>query len=494
MTPWKTNRLLLFPVSLLLLAALSENIQGQYPNRGTRQPRYQLPPPLYVKFVGPAGMRVTFYRGTAEPSTLFAPFTVGLRPGYVYRVEITDIPNHPGLVLHPTLEVRGSLFGGPKLRPKDFPTPLVLNNEDFLAIRKDSLVTKILVLESLDRATPVSTNPNLPLQFRVEDNQDPLEVAREQGTPFLIFRMGERIASPKELKEQGIPGTILLPQEKGMPFPRIAPYLPWLCKSLYDPKLGPDSPWRDLCIPDGGDTGLQVGIDNQGRLKGLDSADTIAEYEDSSGRKKIAISNRVCICVPRYVMVRGETFVRKQLAYHSPLGVKTAMGHTIFLSRVPALVQHQNFQLNTLKGRTKPSSVGLFEGTHVFGQYNGLQLVAQVEGTKGVSSTCKTPEKELPDRPLMLIKWPDKLGAAIGEVITFTLKYVNQGSQPIKNVVVSDSLSSRFEYISGSGKSDRNFLFTTQVNEAGSQILRWQITEEIPPGQSGLITFQVRVR
>jgi hypothetical protein len=37
-------------------------------------------------------------------------------------------------------------------------------------------------------------------------------------------------------------------------------------------------------------------------------------------------------------------------------------------------------------------------------------------------------------------------------------------------------------------------LFTTQDNEAGSVILRWQINGVLAAGQSGIVTFQAKVR
>jgi hypothetical protein len=33
-----------------------------------------------------------------------------------------------------------------------------------------------------------------------------------------------------------------------------------------------------------------------------------------------------------------------------------------------------------------------------------------------------------------------------------------------------------------------------QANEAGSSVLRWQIAGELPPGQSGIVQFQAKVR
>src|SRR5262249_15875696 len=82
------------------------------------------PPPLFVNFLGPDGMKVTFYRGAMKATTLKAPCVVGLRPGYAYQVKVSDIPGHPQ-PLFPTLEVRGSIISHDgKLKPRNFPAAL----------------------------------------------------------------------------------------------------------------------------------------------------------------------------------------------------------------------------------------------------------------------------------------------------------------------------------------------------------------------------------
>ena len=62
------------------------------------------------------------------------------------------------------------------------------------------------------------------------------------------------------------------------------------------------------------------------------------------------------------------------------------------------------------------------------------------------------------------------------------------------DVVVSDSLTTRFEYVAGSQQTDRVAGFTVQANEAGSSVLRWEFPGALPGGGSGTISFQVRVR
>jgi hypothetical protein len=50
------------------------------------------------------------------------------------------------------------------------------------------------------------------------------------------------------------------------------------------------------------------------------------------------------------------------------------------------------------------------------------------------------------------------------------------------------------EYIPGTAQADRPAVFTMQSNEAGSLILRWEISGTLQPGASGALRFQARVR
>jgi uncharacterized repeat protein (TIGR01451 family) len=107
---------------------------------------------------------------------------------------------------------------------------------------------------------------------------------------------------------------------------------------------------------------------------------------------------------------------------------------------------------------------------------------------------CCCEEPCLPDKPLYLCKWVNAKYAQIGDIVTFYLRYSNIGGKPITDVAVSDSLTGRLEYIPGSSQSDRDAVFTTQENEAGSLILRWEINGRLLPGQSGVVSFQARIR
>jgi uncharacterized repeat protein (TIGR01451 family) len=440
-------------------------------------------------------MHVTFYRGGARGQTRTAPFTLGLRPGYVYRIQIGGLVDYPEQFFYPSLEVRGSLQGCQGVNPVDFPLTLNFTEDDFRAVARESLVTKAVVLERPDLALPLATRPERPVELRVAAGRDPVAEAATHGRVLLILRMGGRDWDEGELARLGLPGTVLLPGEKGLGVPPVPPWVQWQCLPLlYDPLHGLAPGHEEMCIPDGGDSGLPAGYDREGRLRGLDPSDTVAEYADSLGRRRIAVSNRVCLCVPRFLVLTGEVQLGAQVALLGPGLARTAQGGGLLLSkRVPVEQRKQEFAVE-MRTRQQPSAALVRNGPAVFGKIEGFEVTASVRAPGSVNATCLGPEQPPPERPLLLIKWPDKCGALVGDVVTFFLRYTNQGGRPITDVVVSDSLAGRYEFIQGSNRSDRAATFTTQPNEAGSVIVRWQITNPLPPGESGTVSFQVRVR
>ncbi len=146
-----------------------------------------------------------------------------------------------------------------------------------------------------------------------------------------------------------------------------------------------------------------------------------------------------------------------------------------------------------MRGREKASGIHGSEGVVITAQFEGTATVSGKLKTAAITGACPKPGPG-PDRPLVLCKEADRYTAHVGDVITFTLKYSNSGAQPMTEVVVTDSLTGRLEYLPGSAKADRDAVFTTKENETGSLVLRWQINGQLLPAQGGRITFQARVR
>jgi uncharacterized repeat protein (TIGR01451 family) len=251
---------------------------------------------------------------------------------------------------------------------------------------------------------------------------------------------------------------------------------------------------EEECLHDGGDIGLPAGLDQQGRLFGLDPSDTVAEYTDNHGQKRLAISNRVCLCVPRYAIL---TVPVTPAGYESiaALGRYEGIQGQAVLRLKQAEIEIGQIQPPlALRSRQRASGIEAGIGALPVAQIQGRAVVIGLVREQTVVGALVKEVCPPPARPLVLCKTADKQEVQIGDVVTFSLKYTNTGGQPITGVVVSDSLTGRLEYVPGSAQADRSTVFTTQPNEAGSLILRWEVAGQLLPGESGIVRFQARVR
>jgi uncharacterized repeat protein (TIGR01451 family) len=523
-----------------------------------------LPPPhptrgpsplLFVRFAGPEGMIATFYQGRAPARSYPAPVVVGMRPGYVYRARLGDFPGRPGITVYPTLTIVGNLMLSPKLNAANFPATIALTEADIEAVAVGTMVTKVIYLEHPDCAEPTASRPGEILETNRPIGTDILREARDRGRVMIVVHFGERLPTVEELIHQNVPGTILFPGERSMSHAAAPPPFPVIPWKFYDPYYGPRLP-EEECLHDGGDRYRRAAFDSQGNLTNVDPEDTVAEYRDSCGRRSIVCSNRVCLCVPRYAVLRKELplalsenaiapsdtrLIQKQVEYEKVLpsrltlqydklkglngrlrpginlaevgpdvliGIKVLLAHHIDLAlaeyigteevKILSLVQRAQLvkQLEVVRQFSSITQMAGTEqvlGTRVVGRVEpGPDVISAVLSTRDLTVCCGEPVP--PERPLCLFKCADRGSAQVGDIVTFSLRYVNVGGRPITDVAVEDSLSGRLEYIEGSAESDRDAVFTMQPNEAGSVILRWEISGRLLPGQSGRLRFKVRVR
>jgi uncharacterized repeat protein (TIGR01451 family) len=544
-------------LTLALLATVCGSAAAQVPTAPPLCPPPQRgPTPLiFARFTGPEGMQATFYQGNPQGRTHPAPVAVGLRPGYSYRICLGNLPRHPDRALYPTIQVCGTLTLPPRSTADAYPVTIALTQADIDQALAGSLVTKVFFVENTEKAVPQATTPDQLLQYDVPPERDPLQEALTLGRPVLVVRFGEKQLTPAEAAQQNVPGTILQPGDKVLPWPTQPPCVP--CLQLFDPIHGPRPP-EDECLHDGGDRGARAGIGADGRLHGLDPEDTVAEYTDVHGDHNVVHSNRVCLCVPRFGVARHVLPLGRYDNVMRIVDTRGILGQEQVESKTPSLLKEQSDQLKGLQSRQRPSAATITEGlgrfkevvvleayeldlgmavylgtqqvkqlketerTKLFKQVElarvlsrresmagteqviGTAVIGRIEGgpqvvkataeTRDLTICCEESPIVLPDRPLVLCKWADKQAAQVGDVVTFTLRYTNQGGRPITDVAVSDSLTTRLEYVPGSSVADRNAVFTTQANEAGSTILRWEITGTLQPGQSGVVRFQARIR
>jgi uncharacterized repeat protein (TIGR01451 family) len=541
--------------SLLLLAVFAQPLP--YPPTGPLAmaplPPRAPSPLLYVRFAGPEGTRATFYQGKAPPRKFDAPVSVGMRPGYLYRMRLEQ----KGVVVYPTFEIHGSLQLHPKLSTAEYPVPVNLSEADFEAIANGGMVTKVYYLEHPDKAEPRATKPGEVIEIEVPRSGNILHEARTRGRVMAVLHLGQREPPADELATINVPGTILFPGAKAVAQAAAPPLLPMAVWPFFDPRVGPRKP-EEECLHDGGDRGLKAGFDPQGKLVNIDPEDTVAEWTDSRGRRHVVPSNRVCICVPRYLALRKFLPIAAADGQLGPIASVASKREGVFNGTQPVdLVRRAKGPMG-LDGRLRPAedknvtAIGVFRqlkvlkaeqlnlgvveligtkgietlrkderlvllqasklvadlagvtgiaqmdnsvGTSVIARVkNGPQVVEGFVSLRDLTACCDLPVPLPPDKPLHLVKCADKVAAKVGDLVTFSLKYTNVGGRPLTDVAVVDSLSGRLEYVEGSSKSDREAVFTARDNEAGSQLLRWEISGTLQPGESGRIQFQVRVR
>jgi uncharacterized repeat protein (TIGR01451 family) len=449
-------------------------------------------PVLAAKVLVPEGMTVTVYPGTKQAKIIPAGATVGFRPGYSYRLAISNIPGRPGETLYPVLEVRGSLIPRAKMNYMEFPTPVFISALDVQRALQGALVTKAIYLENPEKATPVQTEPDEPLEFTDATPDEALAAAKEYGRLVAVLRLGDRRPDAELLAVMAVPNTILLPGESRLAAPSLPPNLACAGVPLFDPLIGP-KPANEECFIDGGDKGPRLGIGPRQQLGGLDVTDVAAEYTILD-KRKVTTSNVVCLCIPRFAIRRVETGLGRMELVVAPLGAEQTTGRVVVSSNLPPQAVTTRQKPVEVEGAIRAMQQVGREGIHIAVGMNRPSAIATSVGTAVVASVVGPEELNL-SGPFVVCKAVDPDGPVkIGDEVTFTLTYRNNTRLPISDVVLSDSLSPRLAYIPGSASSDRPTNVTTSENEAGSLIVRFELPGTLPAGQGGVVKFRAKVR
>ncbi len=449
-------------------------------------------PLLAVRFTLPDGVRLITQPGT-EAQTIAIAGTFGFRPGYVYRVKLTGLPNRPDESLYPEIEVRGSIAPRPGMNYMDYPAAIVFSADELAKAAAGVLMTKVIYLEDPEKAVPVKTTPDRPLEQIASTEEDALTDAGASGRIVMVVRLGNRIPTTDELRKLAIPGTILHPGEGKLASPPVPPPMAWAGIPLYDPILGP-KPLSEECLTDGGDTKNPLGIRNDGELGGLDSTDVSLEYSQGT-KRKVTTSNQVCVCVPRFAVQKVELhpnglyFAYRLQSWHQNEASKAARSLTISAA-VADRIKPIGFELPI-----RPMQQVGRQGSQIIVGSTSVLAVFTSNGTQVVKSSIEPDELvNFPNEMTVTKSVEPKTGVKIGDEVTFTLKYQNDTSLPVTDLVLSDNLSPRLEYVTGSGLSDRPTNLTVTPNEKGSSVVRFEIPGTLQPGQGGVVKFKAKVR
>ncbi len=330
---------------------------------------------------------------------------------------------------------------------------------------------------------------------------------------------------------------------------------PCACQSGHATMACPPFPGQQACekcdpafypdeyICDGGDRKAPVHY-SPGTRNGLDTQDTIAEYQDDTGEHHMKPTNEVCVYAPRFGAVKSTTGSSVNLGIDKALGAYESVNGLAVNTRIKPNMEQQKEQINAAVVRTRASGLETEEVTLGVNQatttvdhtklentntdygfagqvamdrwqtpvgFDGRQAaaswsreqspvaVATDVGGSEVYSWFRPEElvglenkKRIGD--LYVDKSADKRDAVTGDVITFTIRFRNTGERPLHNVQLIDNLTPRLEFIEGTATSDRNGRLVVEDNQEGSLILKWELSEEIEGNSGGTVTFQARVR
>jgi uncharacterized repeat protein (TIGR01451 family) len=335
----------------------------------------------------------------------------------------------------------------------------------------------------------------------------------------------------------GTPMAVVEAAEAGQPMP-YAPRGPWSPPGIAQP-------WpKGEYLRDGDDKGLPAAVRPDWQVLGLEMEDTIAHFDTVDGRTLVAPSNEVQIYAPRFGAVRQVLGVVENETTDRLSGIHNPTKITQYDETRIVATGKQNLQPRKETGtkhattfRTKQSD-GVVSNTvklqgfrNAYKAYEDLAVVRygmllESEGAvlaKGVAAAVTWERKQSveiildkqaamadvsnqrletvytvkspPGNPkLRVVKVASTSFAEPGDTIAFTIRFDNVGNQAIGNVTVIDNLTPRLEYVPNSTQCSLGAKFSTQPNDGGSEVLRWEITDPVPVGRGGVIRFDCRVR
>lgn len=295
-------------------------------------------------------------------------------------------------------------------------------------------------------------------------------------------------------------------------------------------------------IFDGGDRDPPVRLREDLSQAGLDPEDTVVQYTTKTGVTEVQAGCRVAIYAPRFGSVRKRTGVltsdlalrpqsamlpngpgtlREQLPPVNVMQpVKTVSKDTVrvveaFRERQRPLPSELVLPMGVLSLAFKPYEDldiirnGDLRGTdpaklalaaaaaRIWTNVDQLEVIIDGQEAAVITDLQQARETTLYEYKgarVRICKVASEQIANPGDIISFTIRYDNVGEQPVSNLVVTDSLAPRLEYVDATQQSSIEARFSTTPNEAGSSVLRWEIDKELKPGEGGFVRFDAKVR
>ena len=295
-------------------------------------------------------------------------------------------------------------------------------------------------------------------------------------------------------------------------------------------------------IFDGGDHDPKVRLREDLSQVGLDAEDTVIQYETADGKTNVESGCRVAIYAPRFASVRkrqstqerdlalraqatlrpdGPGLLRDQLPpVNVSKPVKSSNSDNVrvveaFRDRSRLMPAERVLPMGTVSeafkliedlslirnGDLKSTDLAkLAKATAAAKTWSNVdELNVLIDGQEAVVITGSQAAAdvtlyEFKGARIRLCKVASEQMANPGDVISFTIRFDNVGEQPLKSLVVTDSLAPRLEYVEKSQQASVPANFSITENSVGSSVLRWELENGLKPGDGGLVQFSCKVR
>lgn len=509
----------------------------------------------------PSAGTVTWFAGSRDDVKTMS--AAKLAVGQSYRFKLSDLPEFPGIELYPSIELLDRLHP-PTGHADKFAMPLTFTIDELDAAIDGRMITKVVYLEQPQLALPFELSGDTAVRT-LQPQANLIEEADRTGRPLAIIRLGGRLPAPNETRGAffGSGAPVLASTAKktandavqqAASFSAAEPRVQLASHATgkfqqnryglvaASPALAEQFP--DEYLFDGGDREFPVHYDGEIML-GVETEDTVAEFRDHKGDRKVKASNRVAIYSPRFAAVRTFTGISEGFNVQRPISNIDQVQGAAMRQKVAGKTGVQRDRVQGVRMRSRAS--GIFSQTtrrnvsaakaptqHVklMNAFEDVQflhdgkirqsdmpllhrgmnaaatwsrdlnpvLVASLSAAQEVYANFKVAElvgtEEDHKKPgrLRLVKLADKDVAKPGDVITFTIRFDNLGDRELRNVRLIDNLTPRLEYVDDSATSELPGSINVDDNGEGSHILRFELDNPLAGQTGGVITFQAKLR
>lgn len=509
----------------------------------------------------PSTGQVTWFAGSRDDVKTNAQAKLAV--GQSYRLKLSQMPEFPGVELYPSIELLDRLHP-PAGHADKFSMPVTFTIDELDAAISGRMVTKVVYLEQPQLAMPYELSGDVAVRT-VQPRANLIEEADKSGRPLAIIRLGGRVPAAHETHGAffGNGAPVLTSSAKktspdaiqqAVSFSEAEPRVQLASHNetgfkqnryglmAASPSLAEQFP--DEYLFDGGDRELPVHYDGDIMI-GVESEDTVAEFRDHKGDRKVKASNRVAIYSPRFAAVRTFTGLSEGFNIQRPISNVDQVQGAGLRQKVAGKTGVQRDRVQGVRMRSRASSIfsqttrkdvsaakaitqhvklmNLFEDVQFLhdGQmrqsemaqlHRGMNaaatwsrdlnpiIIASLTASQEVYANFKVAElvgidegHKKPGR-LRLVKLADKEVAKPGDVITFTIRFDNLGDRELRNVRLIDNLTPRLVYVEDSATSELPGSINVDDNGEGSHILRFELDNPLAGNTGGVITFQAKLR